>query len=384
MLKEEKAIRSHHTNYHKIIFGFLILSFLFDFIDKIETFYRIDFIKFNRYLKLIFIVLSTFFILSKLKYLLRELKIIFFLLLAIGAVFLLKNNYTSLYMDEFLRYSFGLLIYPLFFYTYYKTETSLDQQLYALFKVLICVNAIAILAGFAFNLAVMQTYQYGRFGYNGILLSQGFTPYVYLCATTLFLVFKDKKMLGLILILSVVSGIKGVYFSQFLLVTLYILFEKGYSGKKKIIVISLALVSFISFLGILFMSPVFKEILDSDGVLSMIFSFRNENLMEVIEKINTSNYNAFIGAINLDVVRIEMQFFDVILFLGIIGLLVYILFIHQLFTKIARTKTSKIYLIVVLTLSLLSGNLFYIPMAMVLLFLVLFAFRNDILNTVKQ
>ena len=383
-MKAAKEIGSNLKSYHKVIIGFLIISFLFDFLDKIDVFYGMYFIKFNRYLKFVFIVLSLGFILSKLKFVFAELKIFLLVFISLMTVFLLKNNYSALYINEFLRYGFGLIIFPLIYYTYFKTNIPLARHLYVFFKVFICVNAVAILIGLAFDLSVVKTYQYGRFGYNGMLLSQGVTPYVYLSATALFLSFKDKWMVGLILILSLVSGIKGVYLAEFLLLILFVILNKRYDKRKKIRVGSLTLLCFLVFITILFLNPTFSAVLATDGFLAMLFSFRNENLMDVFHAITSSNYNVFIGVLSLQTVRIEMQFFDIMLFFGLIGFIAYALFIRYLMLRIALTITSKIYLIVAVTLSLLSGNLFYIPMAMLLIFLILFAFKNGKLSIQKQ
>ena len=146
----------------------------------------------------------------------------------------------------------------------------------------------------------------------------------------------------------------------------------------------MTLLCFLVFITILFLNPTFSAVLATDGFLAMLFSFRNENLMDVFHAITSSNYNVFIGVLSLQTVRIEMQFFDIMLFFGLIGVIVYALFIRYLMLRIALTITSKIYLIVAVTLSLLSGNLFYIPMAMLLIFLILFAFKNGKLSIQKQ
>jgi len=56
------------TNYHGTIFGFVILSFGFNFIDKIEIFCDFGFVKFNRILKLIFRTYSVVFVLTHVRY----------------------------------------------------------------------------------------------------------------------------------------------------------------------------------------------------------------------------------------------------------------------------------------------------------------------------
>lgn len=374
-------IKTFLTNYHGAIFGFLILSFGFDFMDKIEIFYDIDFIKFNRIIKAIFLVYSIIFILTHVKYVQENLKMVSFIIVLLSIVYVSKNNFSERYFVEYSRYIFSLLVFPLLHYTYVNKDQDLFVKLYKFFKWIILINAILILIGILFEVKIFQTYQFdGRFGYNGLILSQGFTPFFYLCATTVFWVYRDKKMLLLLLLLCVLSGLKGVYFAEFLILSLLVISSQKFNKSFKTIIFSILLITFATLLVRLLSSPIFVEVSESKGLLSAIFSFRTDNVLEVFSQINRDNFNIIIGALDMEVVRLEMQLFDVILFFGIIGLVAYILFLYMLNKKIVKGTVAKAFFITILALSALSGNLFYIPLSSILMFLVLIALYNN-LNT---
>lgn len=371
-------IKAFLTNYHAAIFGFLILSFGFDFMDKIEIFYDIDFIKFNRIIKAIFLVYSIIFILSHVKYIQENLKMVSFIIVLLSIVYVSKNNFSERYFFEYLRYIFALLVFPLLHYTYLNKDQGLFVKLYKFFKWIILINAILILTGILFEVKIFQTYQFdGRFGYNGLILSQGFTPFFYLCATTVFWVCRDKKMLLLLLVLCALSGLKGVYFAEFLILSLIVVSSQKFNKYFKITTFSILLIIFVTLLVRLLLTPMFVELFESKGLLSAIFSYRTDNVLEVFSQLNQANFNIIIGALETEVVRLEMQLFDVILFFGLTGLVAYIFFLCLLYKNIVKGRVAKAFFITILVLSALSGNLFYIPLSSILMFLVLIALYNN-------
>ena len=242
---------------------------------------------------------------------------------------------------------------------------------------LIIINAFLILIGVLFEVKVFQTYKFdGRFAYNGLILSQGFTPFLYLCATTIFWVYKDKKMLLLLLTLCCLSGLKGVYFGEFLLLGLLVLSNKEFKKRFKIIILLRLLIIFTTLLVTLLLTPMFVNVLESKGLTSAIFSYRTDNALEIFNQINENNFNILIGALETEVVRLEMQIFDVILFFGALGLVAYFLFLQLLYKKIVKDSVPKVFFATILALSALSGNLLYIPLSSLLMYLVLMSLHS--------
>lgn len=374
---EIPRLKAHLTNYQGVILGFILFNFCFDFIDKIGMFYHLDLIKLNRFLKAIFLVYSLMFILTHLKYVFHNLKLLLGFVLLLTFIFLLKNNFTILYVNEYIRYIFPLLVFPLLYFAQFNAKQSFSIKLYKLFKGFIVLNSVLIFIGLFFEIRVFQTYQIGRFGYNGIILSQGFTPYLYLSATTLFWVFKDKKLILLTIIISGLSGVKGVFFAEFLLLSLLVIYDSSLNKWSKLKTLALSSVIFIGLLVGLFYTPLFQKVIRADGLFTAIFSYRTDNTLELFNEMSSHNYNYLIGAIELQRVRLELQILDIILFFGIIGLFGYLVFFYLLYKKLVRSNISKAFFATTLSLSVLSGNLLYIPLSTILMFLVLLALYNN-------
>ncbi|WP_338358641.1 hypothetical protein [Yeosuana marina] len=371
-------------NYQTTIFGFIILSFLFDFIDKVEIFYKIDFIKFNRYLKIVFVSYSFIFILCHKQYVLKTIKYAIYTFLIISVVFLLKFNYSNLYVNEYLRYAFVFVTFPLIYYPYFIKDSEFFYRVYIILKSFIILNVIVIALGFIFEIKGFQSYSSGRFGFNGFILSQGVTPYIYLSATIIFWLMKDKKMMVLIVLISVLSGIKGVYFAEFVLFCLLILCSKKLKKQSKALILGLIFIGFSFFTLVLLNQTIFKNLIDSKGWLSAIFSLRTEYTIELLNKITTENFNVLIGVIKLDKVRLELQVVDIFLFLGILGMATYIFFMYSFYNDIIKRTYSIVFFITTICLSGLIGNLFYIPMASILFFLTLFTLESNITTIVTK
>lgn len=361
---------------NRLIFSFLILSFIFDFIDKIELFYGLDFIKFNFILKLIFIIYASIFMITHIKYSYKEIKYIFYILIILLSVILIKYKFFFLYLNEYIRYFFLLLVIPLIFYTYRNNKKELLLGLYSIFKLFVVINIALIILGILFDIQAVKVYRFSRFGYNGMLLSQGYTPYVYLAATSIFWYMKDKKMLSVIFILSIISGIKGVYFAEFMLVSLLVFFDKKIIRALRLKFLIALTFIFVTLIIVLFTMSPFKELINEKGLLSAIFSRRTDYLLDLINEITSDNFSFLIGSTGLEKVRLELQFVDIFLVFGVIGFVTYIIFIYKL-NKTLESLISKIFLATALLLSALSGNLFYIPMSSCFFILTLLSLSTE-------
>ncbi len=368
-----------HLNHKIIILLFLILSLCFDFIDKIEIFYGIDFIKYNRALKVVFLSYAVVFSVVNIRFILKHTKFIVFLFLILCAIFLFKGEYNNLYLMEFLRYAFIFIAFPLLFHTFFIEKKDIVTPLYSLLKYVIVANAIIIVTGILFNIQVFKTYDSIRFGYNGFILSQGFTPYLYLSATVFFWVFRDRKMLLLTIVLSFISGVKGAYLAEFLVLSLLVLCSKEFSKTFKIKAFITIAFIFITTLTILMSIPPFSGLMQSDKLLSEVFSFRIHNLMYVIQELTSENFNIFTGVHDFDTLRLELQLVDVILFFGIIGLAVFSYVVYRLYNYIKKSNVATIFIATSILLSILIGNLFYVPMASLLFLIVSFSLEQKLL-----
>lgn len=361
-----------------IIIWFVILTFGFDFLDKIGIFYNIDYIKFNRYLKIIVGFYALIFILFHFSYLIDKLKYVIYTICALALIFALKNNYWILYYEEYVRYNFILALYPMLHYSFCKKKLNeLFMKFYTILKVFTIINLCAIVIGFFFNVLIFQTYQFERFGYNGILLSQGLTPYVYMTSIAFFWANKNRRLLVLVIISSIFSGVKGVYFGEFVLFVLLLILDNKYSKTTKIKLITICFVVFSLLLAIIFSTRLFRDVINNDGILAAIFSYRIDNLINLIRH-SSENFNILIGATGLPFVRLELQIIDIILLFGVFGVLVYIYFLFSLFNDIVNNKIAIAFFTATLLLSFLSGNLLYIPLAATLFVVTLLYLNRNI------
>lgn len=351
-----------------VIAIFVSLTLVFDFFDKIEIFYLVDFLKFNRFLKAAVLFYALFFMVVQFKYVISRLKYLLFTIIVISIIFILKYGFWSQYIDEFARYGFFLFFLPIIHFAFtFSRSQQLPQMLYRLFQVFILLNTMAVLVGFIFDIEAFSTYQYGRFGYNGFLLSQGLTPYVYMCASAMFWVKRDYKMLLLVVGLSIISGVKGVYLGQFALLVFFVFWSNQFNKKTKAKILMLGGLVSIGALIFVFSTPTFREVINNDGVWSAIFSYRLDNLYELIQDAEPKSYNVFIGVLGIETTRIEMQLIDVLLFFGITGAVVYTYFLFHFYNDIITKPTTKALFAAMILLSLFSGNLLYIPLASVLM-----------------
>jgi len=198
-------------------------------------------------------------------------------------------------------------------------------------------------------------------------------------ATVIFWAYKDQLMLSLVIVSSVFSGVKGVYFGEFILLTLLLIFDNKYSKRFKIKWVAICFVVFATLLSIIFSTKLFQNVIKKDGFLSAIFSYRIDNLIDTMRS-SGENFNILIGAIGIPVIRLELQIIDIILLFGISGIVVYIYFAYSLFKDIIKDRTSKAFFIAAIFLSFLSGNLFYIPFAITLFVITLFTLNTCVIN----
>lgn len=366
-----------------VLFIFLILSFLSDFIDKIYIYNDIHFIKFNQLLKVLFLIYAIGLSLLYFSYFFKHIRFIYITCAILSLVFLLKGTNYGLYKMEFLRYIILFIAFPVFYHLVSMTNFKTLAALHKLFRYVIAINAILILVGLIFDIHIFKTYKANRFGFNGMLLSQGFTPFLYLCASILFWHLKDKLMLLVTLFIAVLSGIKGVYLAEFMAFALIVVFDKNLGRTFKIRTISIMSLGLVLItIATLSLSP-FKEIIKSEGILTAIFSYRLDNLNRLLSTMTAENYNVLIGIIELEKVRLELQIVDILLFFGVIGLIIYLYFIFNLYNMIKRSYLAVILLATALFVSLLIGNLFYIPLSSFIVVITILGLNETYLRSNK-
>ncbi|MDO1502201.1 hypothetical protein Q2T40_18870 [Winogradskyella maritima] len=252
--------------------------------------------------------------------------------------------------------------------------------MYRFFKAIIILNTLLVILALLTGIQVLKTYNATRFGFNGIILSQGFLPYVYLTAMAYFLYFRDYLMIIILLIISALSGVKAVYAGEALFIFFLIISQRNLKFSRKALYILITFLLFGALLLIILSMPIFQDVINDDGWLTAIFSYRIENAFELLNLINGDNYNYIIGATDLNVVRLELQLIDIALFFGCLGVIIYAVFSVKFYQTHAISRISKVYFFSTLILSIFSGNLFYVPLSCILFFLTTISLGKEFKN----
>jgi hypothetical protein len=307
----------------------------------------------------------------------KENKKTILLLLTICGLYLfgqlmLPNNRSVFNNFEHLANTTFIIVLFIFFNT---LNLNSKQKNYALkvFEIIILLNSIAIILGFVFNIEFFRTYKASRFGFNGLLLKASYASYFYLISlfyyTNKYWINKKGSLLAYIIILcaTILTGTKASLLAVFLcFIYLFI--------KKKIFRNPLILMVTTIFLFILIIAiysnydflisnlKTFGPIILNDGIITAVFSFRNQLLIEKTLPYINENWNTFnwffggMGDVNF---RSGFDGFDIIYYFGIVGGLLYIYTLKISFCTFKYNLDNLFFLSALIVVTLLGGNLFY-------------------------
>lgn len=237
--------------------------------------------------------------------------------------------------------SFVKFLYPFFFigvFSLIKNKQETISRYFGVLEIALVINVFFVFLGFIFSIDFFQSYMHSnRFGYSG-LIEPGFLEYLLMIVISrrLFLDKIDFKLFILSLG-SLLIGTKAVILF-FIILFFYYLYEKNkikllfiYSGL--LFFLLLFLKPIIDFFAILF--PYWQPLLNKHGYLTLITSTRDWNVQNTIEfaKRNGTLRNLFVGGGELSAYGVEMDFIDLFLFFGIIGVVIYVMFLSRIINK---------------------------------------------------
>ncbi len=372
-----KTIR-RYSNFSKDAFIQIVLIafFISEALTKIGQFYKLEFYNFSALAKGSFCVFAIFYSLRHLTP--QRRKILLFLLILtvfflLGQLSFQKEFSPNLIYENFIffsRYVFIFILSLLFSKDFFK---SINSKYASIFEKIIIINSLLIIIGLIFDIRLFQTYKYAlRFGYSGLFIVPSLVSYFYALALTYFLhiyITKKEKLFELILVCCVcfLTGTKALLLFFILTGIHFIIISKWY--KKKIFYGSISVIIltlyFIKDSIYGFLKSKFHrlyEVYNEQDLITMLTSFRNQNLKEEFVPLIKENWgflNYLFGGTDFGKYRIEFEIFDVFLFFGIIGTL---LFLGYYIIYIIRFKElvpfGKIQVLLLLLTLLLSGNFF--------------------------
>ena len=362
----------------------LIFFYLSEAFTKIASYFHADFHNYSALIKGGFVLISLCFALFNFN---KKRKSILIFLLIMSIIFLIgqytfsTNGFNSNFFKNLIyssRYIF-VFILILFFIDYpFKFKSKMHLMVY---EKIVLLNSFFIITGFIFNLKIFSTYS-SRFGFNGLFMVPSITTYFYALALTYFsyqyIKFNKKKLeLLLVIIIALLVGTKALLL--FLVLTLTHLFfvKKIYKMKLFYLFSSISIIVIVSNINLVinFLKNRYEtlfRVYENHDLITMLTSYRNlrlkENFMPVITE-NWSFINYLFGGTDFVEYRVEFELFDVLLFWGIIGSILYFYFYFTKVISFAKiVKFGKIQIFFLLIIAMLSGTYFNnAPVALYLL-----------------
>jgi len=359
-------------------FYFLLIFISIEAFNKIYSFYvDQDFIV-QKVVKLLALGLMLGILLIK-----NPHKLIFASLLTVCFVlgqFLLPDAFTTASLIGFGRYFFFLTI-VLFFADFQEIYLKKLKLIFKFWELFLWINSLLILVAVGLELSIFATYKGERWGYNALIMASSNSTYFYLVALLYFFLrfpqtYFKYALFWLSLIAALCTGTKSIYLGV-LLMGLVVLLTLHLSKKIKWF-LALGII----FLGIasmffLFSSKVFTAIIEKDGWLSAILSYRDELLLEdtipyIQENWKTIHY--FIGGLSQPLVRPQLELIDLFLYFGVFGMLVYLYVFFKNYFSFRLLTREVILFTILLMVPLITGNFFYnasVPIYLILIKLVM-------------
>lgn len=234
-------------------------------------------------------------------------------------------------------------------------------------KAFLIVNLVFIISGIIFEVSLFESYPLtGRWGYNG-LLSHGTTNSGFYGMVLLGLSLKNRGDWNKIFLFSLglfVLGHKAALL--YLILIIYFVWIKDKVVKKSLFLIGLIFVFSSSYWlpKAVKYSNFWNSIYENHGALGTLLSLRNENISNVFSSSEFGLFNMFFGGVIRYPKDVEMMLFDLFIFYGVIGVLLYFLFIFK--------YVKEWFLAIPIIVSFFGGGLYESPMAMFVFGVIIF------------
>ncbi|MEW4922385.1 hypothetical protein [Algibacter sp. 2305UL17-15] len=371
----------------KIFIIWITLFFIGDLLSKVSNLYLDgNFYRINGFLKLGFELVLLYYFVTNFRRKKILLYPISFLLLFVIGQFSFGNSLASFFTGwssgniYFLNRFLYIFLFIVVVQSIELKKDTFPKILNILEKILI-INGFLILLGFFFDLNIFKTYPSTiRFGYNGLFAKNGEVSYYYMFLISILYYNiiekgnRDFVKLAFVIITSLLLGKKVMLLYLAILFLFHFLWINKHKNRNRLIASFFFIVVFYfrnNILNIIFnYSSFWDNIFKKNGLLGMITSTRSMLFERAIEHIgNEWNFiNYLCGGIQYSKYKVEFEFIDVFLFFGVIGVILYILFlINYFFEKDNRNKNSL--LVIILICSFFSGSLFLSVGCMIFLYI---------------
>lgn len=350
----------------------LPLFFLFDGVSKILYTYSFEFHRTSLIIRTIYELIFLILILVLLDKVRASISGILILLLIIFLASQLSLPYQAVgFFGEnliaFNKYIFVFIIYAALYKL--KDDKNRLEKCISVVEILFVINSFAVLLGPITGWEFLKTYvntDY-RHGYLGFILSQNEGTMFYFLAVSL--AYYKRYILGIpsyrffvILLAALLLGTKGIYLFLFLLLIFHGLF---YAKNRIFLILAVALLLFQSIRfatseeGKTYLIYFYNENL-SRNLFSMLLSGRDVLLKEhFLAQVNQWSFiNYLVGGQNILVNATELDFFDLLLFFGLLGSTVYLALLFFTLFRFRKTKFALFFTLCFLILAFFGGHFF--------------------------
>ncbi len=395
------SYRLTKLNHSFIYAGLILLLFLFEAITTfVISFSDYESIRLVGFYKIFFLFIISLRV-SLLKIEKRKTTLLFCLIIiySINQFLLQSFDYTNL-LVSFTKGALYYLIRYIYIFVFivaflsYKIKDEIIQKSIKWIELFLFVNSILIVLGAIFDIDFFKSYPKGiRLGYDGLFNKVNEVSYLY-CIYISHIYYryirKEKGIyfLFFIILSSFFIGTKAVLLFLGLLFSYHILFYAKYKKVYRFIYIPLftAFIWFIKPIVRIFFqsSSQWGDLLDKHGVLTVLTSTRDLLFYKGLDYINNtwSFLNYFFGGphYTIDFNNTEIGFFDLFIFFGALGTLIYAILFYKCFIK-NRHPLIIVLVFFILIVGLLAGGLFLSVSSLVYMYLL--SYKYDLKNLSK-
>ena len=279
--------------------------------------------------------------------------------------YFIPDGFSTNIIVLFLRYIFPLILF-LYFNNHLIINESSKKLLFKFFEAIIILNSFLIVFGFLFKIQIFETYEFSRFGYNGLLRTSTTSTYFYLITLFYFLYsykeqFFNKWKSILVFIVCFFIGTKSIYLGLSVVTFTYFFIRYKNYKKKYLLSFVFVLTTFILGYLLFFEFGQFNHIRQSDGLASSILSYRDQlflnNTLPNIKQ-NWSFINYLIGSLNNINARSQFDIIDVIHFWGFLGGAFYLFIYYKFLITFKLVRIDLIFIVFLIFLIFFAGNFF--------------------------
>ena len=312
----------------------------------------------------------------------------------IGQLFLTKNSILSgPLLDEVLRgdiYHLNKYIFIILFISViedHKDRVKLSKMVVNMVLLVLSINSLLILCGFLFNVDIFQSFPGSkRFGYSGLFIKSGESVLLYLLASIYFYIkFLKGKSIWPVIYFCIVALLSGKKIAILILPLFYIVhfcFQSRFKQFYRVFGI-LGLTSILMFKNVILeytvkLFPFWEVLLKERGFWTVIFSTRDLNFYKtfnfIVEYWTPLNY--LFGGTNYNQLRIEIDPFDLFVFLGLVGLILYLLFVKNKYLAPIKNNTINYLVVGFLIIGMIYGAFLFNILLMTILYLFVILFST--------